>query len=81
MWELDPIEDLGKHYRSHAEKQISVIQSDNSIGVSRGMCEEDCYSYFYALAQIRQQSITISDPNGIWLFSSHGQVKFFYRLS
>ena len=81
VWELDPIDDLGKHYRSHAEKQISVIQSDNSIGVSRGMCEEDCYPYFYALAQIRQQNITISDPNGIWLFSSHGQVKFVYRLS
>ena len=81
VWDLDPIDDLGKHYRSHAEKQISVIQSDNSIGVSRGMCEEDCYPYFYALAQIRQQNIMIADPNGIWLFSSHGQVKFVYRLS
>jgi hypothetical protein len=80
-WELDPSYDLGKHYRSHAEKQISVIQPDNSIGVSRGMCESDCYPYFYALAQLRQQNIMIADPNGIWLFYSHGQVKFVYRLS
>ncbi|MEH1999597.1 MAG: hypothetical protein V7L00_12770 [Nostoc sp.] len=80
VWELDPKNDLGKHYRSHAEKQISVIQPDNSIGVSRGMCEEDCYPYFYALAQIRQQDIVIADSNGIWLFYSHGQVKFVYRL-
>ena len=46
VWDLDPKDDLGKHYRSHAEKQISVIQPDNSIGVSRRMCEEDCYPYF-----------------------------------
>ncbi|MEC4886084.1 MAG: hypothetical protein SAL70_32925 [Scytonema sp. PMC 1070.18] len=80
VWNLDPKDDLGKHYRSHAEKQISVIQSDNSIGVSRGMCEEDCYPYFCALAQIRQQNIIIADPNGIWLFYSHGQVKFLYHI-
>ncbi len=80
VWELDPSYDPGKHYRSHAEKQISVIQPDNSIGVSRGMCEDDCYPYFYALAQIRQQNIMIADPNGIWLFYSHGQVKFVYNL-
>jgi hypothetical protein len=81
VWQLDPTNDLGKHYRSHAEKQISVIQPDNSIGVSRGMCEEDCYPYFYALAQIRQQNIIIADPNGIWLFYAQSQVKFVYRLS
>ncbi|BAZ15340.1 hypothetical protein NIES4071_72120 [Calothrix sp. NIES-4071] len=81
VWELDPKQDPGKHYRSHAEKQISVIQPDSSIGVSRGVCEEDCYPYFYALAQIRQQDIVIADPNGIWLFYSHGQVKFVYHVS
>jgi hypothetical protein len=81
VWQLDPANDLGKHYRSHAEKQISVIQPDNSIGVSRGMCEEDCYPYFCALAQIRQQNIIIADPNGIWLFYAQSQVKFVYRLS
>jgi hypothetical protein len=81
VWELDPKDDTGKHYRSHAEKQISVIQPNSSIGVSRGMCEEDCYPYFYALAQIRKQNMIIADPNGIWVFYSHGQVKFVYRLS
>jgi hypothetical protein len=80
-WDLDPKNDLGKHYRSHAEKQISVIQPDNSIGVSRGMCKADCCPYFYAVAQLRQQNIIISDPDGIWLFYFDGQVKFVYRLS
>lgn len=80
VWNLDPKDDLGKHYRSHAEKQISVINPDKPIGVSRGMCEEDCYPYFYAAAQIRQQNIIIADPNGIWVFYSNGQVKFVYRL-
>ncbi len=81
VWELDPSYDPGKHYRSHAEKQISVIQPNNSIGVSRGMCEEDCYPYFYALAQIRHKNIIIADPNSIWLFYTYGQVKLVYRLS
>lgn len=80
VWDLDPKDDLGKHYRSHAEKQISVINPDKPIGVSRGMCEEDCYPYFYAAAQIRRQNIIIADPNGIWVFYPHGQVKFVYRL-
>ncbi len=80
VWSLDPKDDLGKHYRSHAEKQISAIQPDNSIGVSRDMCEEDCCPYFYALAQVRQQNIIIADPNAIWLFYSYGEVKLVYRL-
>ena len=80
VWELDPSSEPGKHYRSHAEKQVSVIQPDRSIGVSRGICEDDCYPYFYATAQIRQQNIMIADPNGIWVFYSNGQVKFVYNL-
>ncbi|MBW4507122.1 MAG: hypothetical protein KME64_11495 [Scytonematopsis contorta HA4267-MV1] len=78
-WDLDPQEDLGKHYRSHAEKQISVIKPCNSIGVSRGICEEDCYPYLRALAQIRQQHIVVADPNGVYLFHYNGQVKFVYH--
>ncbi|BAZ16817.1 hypothetical protein NIES4071_86950 [Calothrix sp. NIES-4071] len=49
-WDLDSESEPGRHYRSHAEKQISVIKPCNSIGVSRGICEEDCYPYFCALA-------------------------------
>lgn len=78
-WDLDPQEEPGCHYRSHAEKQISVIKPCNSIGVSRAICEEDCYPYLCALAQIRQQHIVVADPNGIYLFYSNGQVKFVYH--
>lgn len=76
VWELDPHDDLGKHYRSHAEKQISVIKPSYSIGVSRPMCIEDCYPYLRALVQIRKQNIVIADSDGIWVFYGNSQVKF-----
>jgi len=77
-WELDPEDEPGKHYRSHAEKQISVIKPSPSIGVSRAMCEEDCYPYFHALAQVRKQNLVVADPEGVWVFYKNGQVKFAY---
>lgn len=78
-WDLDSELNPGRHYRSHAEKQISVIKPCNSIGVSKGICEEDCYPYLCALAQIRKQHIVVADPNGVYLFYSNGQVKFVYH--
>lgn len=78
-WDLDSELYPGRHYRSHAEKQISVIKPCNSIGVSKGICEEDCYPYLCALAQIRKQHIVVADPNGVYLFYSNGQVKFVYH--
>jgi hypothetical protein len=77
-WDLDSELEPGRHYRSHAEKQISVIKPCNSIGVSKGICEEDCYPYLCALAQVRQQYIAVADPIGVYLFYSNGQVKFVY---
>jgi len=78
-WALDPEDDLGKHYRSHAEKQISVIKPSFSIGVSRSVCKEDCYPYLHALAQVRKQNLVVADPDGVWVFYTNGEVKFAYH--
>ncbi|NJK69603.1 MAG: hypothetical protein HC941_26535 [Microcoleus sp. SU_5_3] len=79
-WELDPEEEPGKHYRSHAEKQISVIKPSPAIGISRAMCEEDCYPYFHALAQMRKQNLVVADPEGVWVFYNNDRVKLFRRI-
>jgi hypothetical protein len=42
------------------------------------MCEEDCYPYFHALAQVRKQNLVVADPEGVWVFYKNGQVKFAY---
>lgn len=78
VWELDPEDEPGKHYRSHAEKQVSAIKPSSAIGISRAMCEEDCYPYFHALAQIRKQNLVVVDSEGVWVFYKNGQVKIAY---
>jgi hypothetical protein len=75
----DQDKESGKYYTSHAEKQASVIAPSTSIGVSKSVCEEDCYPYLHALAQVRKQNIAVADPDGVWVFYSNGSVKFLYN--
>jgi hypothetical protein len=63
----------GKHFSSHAEKQMAALKPGEPIAVSRPMCD-DCVPWFQKLAQYRQQSQVVADPKVVRVFRADGAV-------
>jgi hypothetical protein len=61
----------GKFHASHAEKQLAVVSPNDSIAVSQKMCP-DCRQFFGRLAEHRQTTQVVSDPQGTWIFRPDG---------
>jgi filamentous hemagglutinin len=61
----------GQYFASHAERQASILEPDQPIEVSEGMCD-DCQEYFQCLANYRGVGQQVTDPNGSYTFEPEG---------
>ncbi len=57
----------GKYNASHSEKQQSLANPNEPIGVSRPMCG-DCVPYFQKEAQYRKHTQVVGDPQAVRVF-------------
>jgi hypothetical protein len=63
----------GRHFSSHAEKQLAAMKPGEPIAVSRAMCD-DCIPWFQKLAQYRKQTEVVADPKWVGVFRPDGTI-------
>lgn len=63
----------GRYNASHAEKQMSIAEPNQPIGLSKEMCL-DCQEYFRALARYRGKLQVVAEPKVTRIFRPEGNV-------
>ncbi|MFK8905435.1 polymorphic toxin-type HINT domain-containing protein [Streptomyces sp. YS-3] len=61
----------GAYYLSHAERQVSTLNSTDSISVSRVMCD-NCIGWFQERAKQLGHELSVTDPDVINVFKPDG---------